>query len=200
MTPVPDQWYVQFDGLTYGPYAHGQMQGFVAERRIIETSLITPDPSRGYFQASAFPIFEQWVNGAARQAQDPQMQPVIGQTQHMQVRETQPIPVAMGQAFHGSTLQAPSPTVLLVMAEIRSAQGMPFLQALQRHGHAQRIGDTVWLVRSAISADALRTSLSQTLSKQDRLFILDSFHNKTAWYNIGADMDQRIRDLWDNVD
>jgi len=28
------------------------------------------------------------------------------------------------------------------------------------------------------------------------LFILDSFANKTAWSNIGADMDVRIREMW----
>lgn len=200
MTPVPDQWYVQFDGLSYGPFTHGQMQEFVSEGRVISDSLITPDPSRGYFQAQAFPIFTQWTNAAQTAPQQMIAQPVTGQTPQMQVRAEQPVPVAMGQSYSNATLQAPSPTVLLVMAEIRSAQGMPFLQTLQTHGPAQRIGDTVWLLRSAISADALRTSLSRTLSKQDRLFILDSFHNKTAWYNIGADMDQRIRELWNVAD
>ena len=83
------------------------------------------------------------------------------------------------------------------MAEIRSANGMDFLQALQSQGIAQRIGDSVWLLKSAISAEQLRNQLSQTLGPDDRLFILDSFANKTAWFNIGADMDARIRDLWD---
>ena len=88
-------------------------------------------------------------------------------------------------------------TVFVVMAEIRSANGMDFLQALQSLGIAQRIGDSVWLLKSAISAEQLRNQLSQTLDADDRLFILDSFANKTAWFNIGADMDARIRDLWD---
>lgn len=197
MSPVPEQWYVQFDGLAYGPYSHGQMQGFVSEGRVIAGSLITLDPSRGYFQASAFPIFLQWQSAAHNMGH---MQPVVGQTQEMQVQQQQPAPVAVGQSYQPHRQQDPTPAVLLVMAEIRSSQGMPFLQALQAHGTAQRIGDTVWLLRSAITADALRSSLSRTLSKQDRLFILDSFNNKTAWFNIGADMDNRIRDLWEQAD
>ena len=196
MTPMPDQWYVQFDGLSYGTYAHVQMQGFVEEGRIIGSSLITPDPSRGYFEASAFPIYNQWLAHSQHLAQQNMMQPIMGQTDHMQVRQEQPAPIAVGQSYSPVARQELAPTVLVVMAEIRSAQGMPFLQALQTHGTAQRIGDTVWLLRGAISADDLRSSLSRTLSKQDRLFILDSFHNKTAWFNIGADMDQRIRELW----
>lgn len=196
MTPNTEHWFVEYDGLSYGPYSSGQMQAFVIEGRVIQTSLITPDPSRGFFQAGAFPVFAQWAASAAYNT----IQPVVGQTEQMQVRQSQPMPIAVGQTYNGAVLQEPSATVLLVMAEIRSAQGMPFLTALQAHGTAQRIGDTVWLLRSAITADALRTSLSRTLSKQDRLFVLDSFNNKTAWYNIGADMDQRIRELWDYED
>jgi len=88
-------------------------------------------------------------------------------------------------------------TVFIVMAEIRSANGMDFLQALQDHGTAQRIGDSLWLLQSATSVEQLRNVLSQTLTKDDRLFLLDSFANKTAWFNIGTNMDARIRELWD---
>jgi hypothetical protein len=83
------------------------------------------------------------------------------------------------------------------MAEIRSANGMTFLQALQQEGKTQRIGDSVWLLRSGISVEHLRNRLSQTLTRDDRLFLLDSFKNETAWFNIGSDMDVRIRELWD---
>lgn len=86
--------------------------------------------------------------------------------------------------------------VFLVMAEIRSEGAMGFLQALQGFGSAQRIGDTVWILRSASGVEKLRNVLSQALDRQDRLFILDSSANKTAWFNIGADLDHRIRELW----
>ena len=88
-------------------------------------------------------------------------------------------------------------TVFIVMAEIRSVNGMDFLQALQAHGTAQRIGDSLWLLQSSSSVEQLRNVLSQTLTKDDRLFLLDSFANKTAWFNIGTNMDARIRELWD---
>jgi len=35
------------------------------------------------------------------------------------------------------------------------------------------------------------------MTGDDRLFLLDSFANKTAWFNIGTNMDARIRELWD---
>lgn len=89
-------------------------------------------------------------------------------------------------------------SVFLVMAEINSEQAMRFLHLIQRLGTAQRIGDTVWLLRAAMDIDSLREQLSASLSRQDRLFILDSLNNKSAWHNIGADMDERIRKLWAN--
>ena len=94
-------------------------------------------------------------------------------------------------------MQAKS-SVFLVMAEINSEQAMRFLHLIQRLGTAQRIGDTVWLLRAAMPIESLREQLSASLSRQDRLFILDSFNNKTAWHNIGADMDERIQRLWEN--
>lgn len=92
---------------------------------------------------------------------------------------------------------APTLTVFMVMAEIRSVNGMDFLQALQSQGTAQRIGDSLWLLQSEASVEQLRNVLSQTLTGDDRLFLLDSFANKTAWFNIGTNMDTRIRELWD---
>ena len=93
--------------------------------------------------------------------------------------------------------QAHAQSVFLIMAEISSDQAMRFLQILQTHGHAQRIGDTVWILRSATQIEPLQAALSAPLTRQDRLFIVDSFANKTAWFNIGADMDARIKALWD---
>ena len=178
-------WYVQYSGQNYGPYSNAQMQQFVAECRVIATSIITHDVSRGFFRASAYPIVSQWINereNAAQLANAGQMQ------------------IAVGQSHEQNAQPARKNSVFLIMAEIRSGEAMRFLQTLQIHGTAQRIGDTVWLLQAKATVDELRRSLSQTLTKQDRLFILDSFNNEKAWFNIGADMDQRIRDLWEIED
>jgi len=96
-----------------------------------------------------------------------------------------------------ANMQSTQSSVFLIMAEIRSEGEMAFLQSMQSFGQTQRVGDTVWLVRSASSVERIRNALSQTLNQQDRLFILDTSVGKTAWFNIGADLDHRIRELWD---
>ncbi len=88
--------------------------------------------------------------------------------------------------------------IFMIMAEIQSEGLVAFLAALQDFGTAERVGDSVWLLKAPTSSDALRNSLSQALSRQDRMFIIDCTGNKTAWFNIGADLDSRIRNLWDD--
>lgn len=107
------------------------------------------------------------------------------------------------RTYNNPAPQIPNPqiansSVFLVMAEISSENAMRFLHLIQRLGTAQRIGDSVWLLRAHMNIETLRDQLSASLTRQDRLFIMDSFNNKTAWHNIGADMDDRIRALWEN--
>ncbi len=211
------QWYVQVQNQAYGPYHDIQMQGFVSEGRVGETSLISNTPESGFYQAIAYDIFKTWsgtgqavavgdTHGYQQQATPyTQNQPVSyeqAQTPQSYVPESisEPVHANIQATPHSPTSVKEHTSVFLVMAEIRSDGAMGFLQALQSFGIAQRIGDTVWILRSASEVEQLRNALSQTLDRQDRLFILDSNANKTAWFNIGADLDNRIRELWNEDD
>jgi len=231
-TPKP-AWHVQMNGQVYGPYTTETMEAFTKEGRVVGSSMITPDPARGYFAAERFPVFTQWLETKAASIPQPApiqktapTQPTQAPISSEQTQQNAPIsqpnhriaalvnstsitekslqhdqkPTQPQIQMRTQTQSIPQTqhksTVFLVMAEIRSGQTMGFLQALQSYGDAQRIGDNLWLVRGATTAQLLRNTLSQTLTREDRLFILDSFANQTAWFNIGAEMDNKIRDLW----
>ena len=98
-----------------------------------------------------------------------------------------------------TTQQNVKPTVFMIMAEIRWGRGMNFLQSLQNLGPTQRLGGSVWVLQARTTADTLRDILSQPLGADDRLFILDSFANETAWFNLSSEMDAQIAQLW-NID
>lgn len=99
--------------------------------------------------------------------------------------------------------QPPQPeaplTVFMIMAEIKSGRGMNFLQNLQSLGPTQRLGNSVWILQAQTQAKTLRDVLSQPLGAEDRLFVLDSFANETAWFNLSPEMDAQIAQFW-NID
>ena len=207
-----NQWYVQVSGQSYGPYSMAQMIAFIGEGRVIAGSLISQDATQGFAMAAGFPAFAgqlapyaspQVLQQAHAQQQAQQgietpqpAEPLTPQIQPQLQTHSQPLATP---SVETTPQPAPAATVFLVMAEISSENGMRFLQSLQSFGPAQRIGDTVWLLRAAVDIDNLRNALANTLTRQDRVFIMDSFNNRTAWFNIGADMDSRIKDLWASI-
>lgn len=168
-SPRPEQnrWYVQVDGQAYGPFDDATLWKFMIEARVTETSVVSNHPNTGYRTVASDPNLMSWM--AQRPAQDP---------------EPEPTPVA-------------DPTVFMIMGEIRSGRGMEFLQRLQGLGQVQRIGDTVWLLQARARAETVRDVLAQPLGAEDRVFVLDSYANETAWFNLSADMDAQVQALWD---
>ena len=196
-------WYVQIQNQAYGPYSEAQMQGFVAEGRVNEQSLISNDPAQGFYAALGYDVFRLWAGtgqavaaGGLGSLLISSPRPFTRLSQYKHTKKLPTYPETIADVYTPAPTENAATNIFLVMAEIRSDGAMGFLQALQGFGTAQRIGDTVWLLRSASGVEQLRNTLSQSLDRQDRLFILDSTANKTAWFNIGADLDGRIRELW----
>ena len=208
-------WYVNVKNQAYGPYSDDQMRGFVVEGRVTTNSLISNAPANGFYSAGDYDAFNLWcgqqatlqplfaVGGASTGAHavpapqyEQQAAPIAQAVAQQATRHDTPVSASSVSQPIQSTTNSKS-CVFLIMAEIRSDGEMAFLQTMQSFGQAERIGDTVWLVRSPRTVEQIRNTLSQTLNQQDRLFILDSKASKTAWFNIGADLDHRIRELWD---
>ena len=145
MQSMRTTWYVQVNGQAYGPYDTAQMQDFVAEGRVNAQSIISQSAQQGYAPAAQFPVFAQWSD------QQVQIQPTEQQAQVLRpmsnvgggvlARQMQPVgqaplavapnptPVQRAQITPQAVHQTAANTVILVMAEIRSGNGMQFLQA-----------------------------------------------------------------------
>lgn len=160
------QWFIQVDGQAYGPFDDRTLWSYMIEGRVSAQSLISQSANTGYRPVSSDPGLMNWL----AQATDTQTPP----------HPAENIP----------------PTIFMIMAEIRSGRGMNFLQSLQSLGPTQRIGGSVWILRARTKAQTLRDVLSQPLGPDDRLFILDSFANETAWFNLSPEMDTQIAQLW----
>lgn len=169
--PAQRQWFIQVDGQAYGPFDDRTLWQYMNEGRVSAQSLISQAPNTGYRPVSADPSLMNWL------AQIPSTATVTPET-------VTPEPQTV-------------PTVFMIMGEIRSGRGMEFMQTLQSLGPTQRIGSTVWLLQSRTDVETLRDILSQPLGADDRLFVLDSFANQTAWFNLSPEMDTQVSALWD---
>ncbi len=167
------QWYIQVEQQNYGPFDDQTLWAFMCEGRVNAQSLISQYPNTAYRPVSANPGLMNWITQVP-----PQLNSDISQV------ETD----NKAQAVQ---------TVFMVMAEIRSGRAMEFLQTLQNLGDVERIGDSVWILQAHANSEDIRNVLCQPLGSDDRLFIMDSFANETAWFNLGAHMDARVRELWD---
>lgn len=159
-------YYMNVEGVLYGPYTSALMEQYVSERRIDARSLISTDPNAVFKEAQYWPEYAQWIN--------PQTIPTL------------PEPVSRTHL----------PSVFFIVADIHSGQNLGFLKTLQNFGQTQRLSETVWIIAADLDIDSLRDKLSQTLTAQDRLFIHDTFSNRAGWFNLGEGLDETIRDLW----
>lgn len=166
---TPRQWFIQVEGQAYGPFDDKTLWAYMLEGRVSAQSLISHTANTGYRPVSADPGLMNWLAQATQQpVEAPAADPAV------QI----------------------APTVFMIMAEIKSGRGMNFLQTLQSLGPTQRLGSSVWVLQARAAAETLRDVLSQPLGAEDRLFVLDSFANKTAWFNLSPEMDAQIAQLW----
>ena len=164
---ITRQWFIQVDGQAYGPFDDRTLWSYMIEGRVSAQSLISQSANTGYRLVSSDPGLMNWLSKATKTP----------------AQKQQSVPAA-------------KPTVFMIMAEIRSGRGMNFLQSLQSLGPTQRLGGSVWILQARTKAETLRDILSQPLGADDRLFILDSFANETAWFNLSSEIDTQIAQLW----
>ena len=160
-------WFVKVEGRVYGPYTPAQMRAFAGEGRIAAHSQVSDRRDEGFRQASDVADLKSWIE-EARQGAD----------QRRKVTVT-------GRAAN-----------FVVIADINSDNGAAFANALEAYGDIEAITNGVWLLRGATTSAALRNELSHLLDREDKLLVVDASRDRSAWFNLGRDADQNIRQLW----
>lgn len=160
-------WFVKVEGQIYGPYTPAQMRAFVGEGRIAAHSLVSDERDGEFAAASTQDAFSDWFS------EDD------GGTQ-VEKRVT----------------PGARPANFVIVGEIASDKAGEFRNALAAYGDVESVTGGVWLLRGPTTAAVLRNELSHVLDRQDKLLIIDASHDRAAWFNLGSDADQNIRDLW----
>lgn len=84
----------------------------------------------------------------------------------------------------------------VVIADLRSRSSSPFEGAMIRMGEVYRLNSLVWLLHSDRTAGTIRNELIQHMGQSDNLVIIDATRGRTAWSNLGPEVDTRIRKVW----
>lgn len=164
-------WFVKVEGRVYGPYTGAQMRAFVAEGRVACHSLVSSERDGAFSQAGETVQLKAWLDEARRAP-----------------HEKRPLPADAKTAN------------FIIAAEIGAESRAGFEAAIAEFGDVQPISSGVWILRGAASAAHLRNELSHLLERKDKLLVVDASRDRSAWFNLGRDADQRIRELWGRKD
>jgi hypothetical protein len=175
---MADSWTVSVGGRNYGPYTATQMKAFAAEGRLAPQSLVCPAGDTALRPASEFHELSGLFRPAERSATSRQ----------------QPQPVStFGRSSRDSTGER---SQFVIMADMKSGSVAALEAEVFNLGPAYPVLPHVWIVSSESSVNAIRNLLVQKLGKRDAILVVDTAHNKAAWFNFGPETEARIRSIW----
>lgn len=85
---------------------------------------------------------------------------------------------------------------LFVFAEIFSGAWPRLMAAMASLGPYCEMAPGLWILRARYSAGVVRNTLSQTLDRGDRFVVIDATRDRLAWFNLGPEVDVRIKKVW----
>ena len=164
-------WFVKVEGRVYGPYTGAQMRAFVGEGRVAPHSSVSDNREGGFAPAADTPQLKAWLDEARKAPHEKRALPADARTANF-----------------------------LIAADLAADHRAGFETALREFGEVEPVTAGVWILRGSASAAHLRNELSHILGREDKLLVVDASRDRSAWFNLGRDADERIRDLWGRRD
>ncbi|HEY2009705.1 MAG TPA: DUF4339 domain-containing protein [Rhizomicrobium sp.] len=175
---MAESWTISVGGRVYGPYRLEQMQGFYAENRLADHSMVARAGEDQFYPAG----------------EDPALAPLFVSVENTPAEYIAAEP-AQPHRF-GTRAEADGPSHFVIMADMKSRSIMGLEEEIFSLGQAHRFGPQAWVLSSEASINNIRNALVQKLGKLDTLFIVDAARDKAAWFNFGPETDTRIRKIW----
>ncbi len=181
---MAESWTISVGGRVYGPYSLEQMQGFHAENRLADHSMVARAGEEQFHPASedaALALLFQPASETAA-AEPAAAEPVASEP-------------AQPHRF-GARAENDGPAHFVIVADMKSRSITGLEEEIFSLGQAHRFGPQSWVLSSEATINTIRNALVQKLGKIDTLFVVDAVHDKAAWFNFGPETDTRIRKMW----
>lgn len=202
-----ETWTLNAAGKTYGPYSFEQMQTFSAEGRLAPHSLVALNGDPLFRPASEDVMLSQLFLDARVVPTPMPAAPVAAPA--AQVAAAAPVAApaaAVAQPLRGEQTAGafgksdsdvkPERARFLIVADMKSRSVTGLEEEIFNLGPAYAVMPQAWIVSTTLSINAVRNTLVQKLGKLDVLFVVDTTHNKAAWFNFGPESEARIRRVW----
>jgi hypothetical protein len=168
MTTTSQSWWVKANHKVYGPYTLGQMGRFIMEGRVIGSTLVSPKPEGDWVEARFAPSLRGSLHDERTNF-------------HVQPGEVR--------------TQATTAN-MLIWSDIVTGATFGFENELRKLGPVAQIVPGLFILRSTRTAGVVRNVLSQALGRGDKFMVIDASRDRMAWFNLGPEIDVRIRDVW----
>lgn len=192
---MAETWTISVGGRVYGPYSLEQMQGFHAESRLADYSMVARAGEDQFHPAHEDPALAPLFRPAPASVDEPDVSaPAPGLSASASLIEPgQPHRFGARSEVDPSSSQ---PTHFVIVADMKSGSITGLEEEIFSLGQAHRFGPQAWVLSSDGTINTIRNALVQKLGKIDTLFIVDAVHDKAAWFNFGPETDTRIRKMW----
>ena len=174
---MPETWTISVGSRVFGPYTVEQMHAFHAEGRLAVHSLVARAGEEQFRAAGEDPVLASLFPAAAESAPQPAAEP------HRFGREPQESGTAERSRF-------------VIISDMKSGSISALEEEIFNLGPAYRFMPQSWVLTSEASLNTIRHALMQKLGKLDTIFIVDTIHDRAAWFNFGPEADTRVRRLW----
>ena len=166
------QWFIKVKDTVYGPYGEDRLRSFAHEGRLSARSLVSTQREGEFQKAGDDPVLSEFLNHSGARTD----------------------PANISGSAPGKARR------FIVYARISDTSHSAFMETLSSFGVAIEAMPDVWLLSAHASAAALRNAMSQVLGAEDSLFIADASQGSSAWFNVGQDTDNRIRQFWQDTE
>lgn len=175
-------WRINVGGQVYGPYTGRQIQAFAKEGRVAPHSIVQAGEMGPWITAIDDPVLGQlFVVEGKRKVSSRQETVGAG------------APTVTAGSWEATDAEESN---FVIIAELRGTGTGSLHSAIAKLGDCYRLTPSSWLLRSDRSIGTVRNELTTVLGRSDSIFVVDTAHNRTAWFNLGPDADAHIRKVW----
>jgi hypothetical protein len=185
-----EQWWVQAQGRSFGPFTIEQMVEFVSQDRIAGHTLVCATGDAVWRQAGDVARLSTALLSRRFPAAVPADAPVAAATVKSEPVARTTVSGDVTGDLNGAGAN------MLICALIHSPAAARFEGALRDLGMGAQLWSGAWLLRTGATVAQVRKRLAAMLEPQDQLVVIDASHNRIGWLNLGPEAEAHLRAVW----